>query len=80
VSSLKNILLFSETGLVLQKILGEDTRVHWVETLEQGIALAKKMTREGGTCVFSPAAPSYNQFLNFEERGEAFKRLVSRKG
>ena len=47
-----------------------------VETLEEAVALAKKITVEGKACVMSPAAPSYGVFKNFEERGDKFKEYV----
>ncbi len=47
-----------------------------VETLEEAVALAKKVTAPGKACVMSPAAPSYGVFKNFEERGEKFKEYV----
>lgn len=47
-----------------------------VATLEEAVALAKKMTAPGMACVMSPAAPSYGVFKNFEERGEKFKEYV----
>lgn len=47
-----------------------------VETLEEAVALAKKVTAPGMACVMSPAAPSYGVFKNFEERGEKFKEYV----
>ena len=47
-----------------------------VETLEEAVALAKKVTTPGRACVMSPAAPSYGVFKNFEERGEKFKEYV----
>ena len=37
-------------------------------------ALDYTMSRE--TCLFSPAAASYDQFKSFEERGNVFKELV----
>ncbi len=50
-----------------------------VETLEEAVALAKKVTIPGKACVMSPAAPSYGVFKNFEERGEKFKEYVLRE-
>ena len=35
----------------------------------------KFMKREKNTILFSPASASYDQYLNFEKRGEDFKRL-----
>ena len=50
-----------------------------VETLEEAVALAKKMTAPGKACAMSPAAPSYGVFKNFEERGKYFKDIVKTK-
>jgi UDP-N-acetylmuramoylalanine--D-glutamate ligase len=47
-----------------------------VEDLAQAVALAKKETRPGHTCLLSPAASSYDHFKNFEERGTIFQKLV----
>ena len=40
------------------------------------IAIAQKHTRQGCSCLLSPAAPSYDAFKNFEERGDVFKQYV----
>lgn len=52
-------------------------RVHCVPHLEDAVSLAAEITPEGMSCVMSPAAASYGIFKNFEERGDAFKKLVS---
>ncbi|MBQ6046887.1 MAG: UDP-N-acetylmuramoyl-L-alanine--D-glutamate ligase [Bacteroidales bacterium] len=36
----------------------------------------KRVTPQGGICLLSPAAASYDQFKNFEERGRIYKDLV----
>ena len=43
------------------------------------VQAAKELTAKGKSCVLSPAAASYNDFKNFEERGDAFKKLVFSK-
>ncbi len=42
-------------------------------TMAEAVRLAKQKTPAGGTVLLSPAAPSYNAYRNFEERGEDFK-------
>ena len=43
------------------------------------VKIAKKITHCGKICLLSPAAPSYDQFKNFEQRGEVFKALIMNK-
>jgi UDP-N-acetylmuramoylalanine--D-glutamate ligase len=39
--------------------------------------LARQEGREGAVVLLSPAAASFDQFANFEARGDAFRRLVA---
>lgn len=42
----------------------------------KAVFAAIELTPENGTCLLSPAASSYDNFKNFEERGKCFKKLV----
>ena len=55
----------------------DKSRVHYADHLAEAVKLAAEITPEGKSCVMSPAAASYGIFKNFEERGDAFKKLVS---
>jgi UDP-N-acetylmuramoylalanine--D-glutamate ligase len=45
--------------------------------LETAVRSAAKNARPGEVVLLAPACASYDQFHDFEERGEAFKRLVA---
>jgi UDP-N-acetylmuramoyl-L-alanine---L-glutamate ligase len=45
--------------------------------LEQAVALARTRARSGGVVLLSPAAPSYDHYRDFEQRGERFRTLAA---
>ncbi|MHC1775744.1 MAG: UDP-N-acetylmuramoyl-L-alanine--D-glutamate ligase [Lentimicrobium sp.] len=48
----------------------------FIGDFKKAVATAIALTPDGGTCLLSPAAASYDSFKNFEERGKCFKELV----
>ena len=46
--------------------------------LREAVALARAMARPGAVVLLSPAAPSYDNYRDFEERGERFRGLADR--
>lgn len=83
-STVSNIILMSDSGKrIYDEIKAKYTdenylnKLHLTDKLEGAVKLAKELTAKGKSCVLSPAAASYNDFKNFEERGDAFKKLVS---
>ena len=49
--------------------------IHRSGTLAAAVAAARATARPGDRILLSPACPSYDQFVNFEERGRRFKEL-----
>ncbi|MEE9590886.1 MAG: UDP-N-acetylmuramoyl-L-alanine--D-glutamate ligase, partial [Thermodesulfobacteriota bacterium] len=52
--------------------------IQLADTLEEAVRIASSRSTQGDTVLLSPACSSFDMFKNFEERGEEFKRLVSR--
>ncbi len=50
--------------------------VHACETLERAVARARVVARPGDVVLLSPACASYDQYKNFEHRGDTFRALV----
>lgn len=49
---------------------------YYVDDLTEATELARKITPIGKAVLLSPAAASYGYFKNFEERGNAFKKII----
>lgn len=47
--------------------------------MQQAVILARSMARPGSVVLLSPAAPSYDNYRDFEQRGERFVELVDRR-
>lgn len=80
------VLCLDQTGkrihglLSLEDAEGENRYV-LAGTLEEAVFLSYKILADaGGTVMLSPAAASYTQFKNFEERGKAFHHYAEKYG
>lgn len=77
-SDVENIICMPKTGHDIAKFLIRQ-KAYIVETLEEAVNIAKKVTKKEKICLLSPAAASYGFFKNFEEKGKIFKKLVKEK-
>ncbi len=52
------------------------TDIEFVDSMEEAVAVASGIAREGEAVLLSPACASWGMFKNYEERGDIFKALV----
>ena len=51
-------------------------QVHQVHTLSEAIAKAEQVAESGECVLLSPGGTSFDEFRDFEERGEFFRHSV----
>ena len=54
----------------------EGPTLSYYSTMEEAFAYVSTHAQNGDVCLLSPAASSYDQYKNFEERGRKFKVLA----
>lgn len=69
------VLLFGKDRAQIAATLAE-SHVEQFSTLEQAVARAAECAQPGDSVLFSPACASFDQFKNFEERGECYIQWV----
>jgi len=73
----KTLILLGEAKEKMHQALKTSTSTFLVETLEEAVKRALKQASPGDTILLSPACSSFDMFKNYEERGNAFKTLVT---
>jgi UDP-N-acetylmuramoylalanine--D-glutamate ligase len=78
----EHLILFGEAAGIIADAVGEvkpNQLPHSIDTcavLEQAVKLAARVVEPGDIVLLSPGGTSFDEFRDFEERGEAFKRWV----
>ncbi|MCL8209399.1 MAG: UDP-N-acetylmuramoyl-L-alanine--D-glutamate ligase [Actinomycetia bacterium] len=70
------VVLLGQTAEKIARAIGSGPVVRRAADLAEAVAVARSLARPGDTVVLSPASASYDQYRNFEERGEHFRALV----
>ena len=79
----RNLIGLPQTGHAICDALEEahaDKTLYKAADMEDAVRAAYRLTARAKTCLFSPAAASYNVYKNFEEKGRHFKELVKTIG
>lgn len=74
------ILLIGEASPVIEKALQGSAPIDRCETMEGAVQRGLSSAAAGDVLLLSPACTSFDQYSNFEERGDHFKELVLKLG
>ncbi len=72
----KHLVLLGEARQRIFDSLGYLTDTHLVNSLEEAVFTARRLTAPGGVVLFSPACSSFDMFKDYEERGDRFASIV----
>ncbi|MEI6172574.1 MAG: UDP-N-acetylmuramoyl-L-alanine--D-glutamate ligase [Bacteroidota bacterium] len=79
-SKVSNLILLGDAGKrigeLLRKMQSTGKKIFFINRFDDFLPIAFRETCEGCVCLLSPAAASYDEFKNFEERGKRFRELV----
>lgn len=77
--NINNLVGLPETGHNIINALkekGVDKNMICAKNMEDAVEKCSEITEKGKSCLFSPAAASYNYYKNFEEKGRHFKSEI----
>ena len=78
------VILFGDLANLLETVLKEKVKVSGnnkvriirVDTMDEAVLVAYKIAEQNDVVLLAPGGTSFDHFLDFEARGEAFKNLV----
>ena len=77
----RNVIFIGEAGKRILKEINDEKKnpelnCYSIKQFQEMGSIIREYTKPGKICLLSPAASSYDMFLSFEERGEAFKKIA----
>ena len=78
-SNISNLILMGEVGQLIKKAINKQVhnkRILDASDITEAVIYAYKYTKSGQVCLLSPAASSYDQFKNFEDKGDKYKAAI----
>lgn len=79
-SKIKNLILFPITGDKIRKAVIKEIKKFDVKGMKEAIKIAYEVTTPGKIVLLSPASASFNSFIDYEDRGNQFKKYVKMVG
>ena len=74
--NIKSIIAYGDARQTIVNELSNDFTVSEIESLEESVQVSKEIAVSGDIVLLSPGCASFDQFHNFEDRGEKFAMWV----
>ena len=72
----KTLVLIGEASEKIKMALGDLTETVMAQDLREAVRISCSMAVKGDVVLLSPACASFDMFVNFEDRGRQFKKIV----
>jgi UDP-N-acetylmuramoylalanine--D-glutamate ligase len=72
----KAVVLIGEAAEKMRTAFGDVTETIMAADFRNAVEAAQRVAEKGDVVLLSPACASFDMFLNFEDRGRKFKKLV----
>ena len=64
---------------IAKQVIAAGGTAYQCGTVEAAVSLARRQMKDGDALLLSPACASWGQYVNFEQRGDEFVRLVTQR-
>ncbi|MBR4836329.1 MAG: UDP-N-acetylmuramoyl-L-alanine--D-glutamate ligase, partial [Clostridia bacterium] len=75
----RQVVITGENAQEIYSAIGKETDTFIIPSFEEAIKEGKRLAKETGALLLSPASTSYDSFRNYAERGERFKAIITKK-
>jgi len=72
----KKLVLMGEAASDIDAVLKDAVPVETVRTMEEAVRCAHRSSSPGDTVLLSPGCTSFDQYRNYKQRGEDFRKIV----
>ena len=77
VNRVKHIITYGQAGEAIKEQINATINITYVEEFKAAVLQASEKSKPGDIILLSPACACFDQFSNYEDRGNAFKHIFN---